>query len=81
MKKLILALLAATMMSACANEKDIDGKHYETYGLLNKDEVRDPNIKYRLVKGNVFWGIALSETIAAPIYFFGFSLYEPVGKK
>ena len=63
---------------ACGNNKIINGKEYETYGLINKDEVRNPNIKYKPIWGNIIWGCVLAETIIAPIYFFGFSMFEPI---
>ena len=41
----------------------------------------DTNIKYEVIWGNLVLGILLCETIVAPVYFFGFSLFEPVGEK
>jgi hypothetical protein len=66
-------------LSACANEKQIDGITYGTFGIFNLNE-QNPKIRYKLVAGNCIWGALLSETIIAPIYFFGFSIYEPIGK-
>jgi len=83
MKKYLVIILCCVFLTGvfgCGDSKVIDGKEIQTYGLINKEEVRDPNIKYRLVVGNVVWGFVLAETIAAPIYFFGFSIYEPVEK-
>jgi hypothetical protein len=68
------------MIIACGDSKVIDGVKYETYGFINKDEIKDPKIKYQVITGNVVWGIILCETIVAPVYFFGFSLHEPVEK-
>jgi hypothetical protein len=65
----------------CGNSKVIDNKTYGTYGLLNEETKKNPNIKYRMIVGNVIWSIILCETIVFPIYFVGFSLYEPVEKK
>lgn len=73
---LIIAFLFTIV--SCGDSKVINNKQYETYGLFNKMEVRKENIEYRLIVGNVIWGIILVETIVAPIYFFGFSIYEPV---
>lgn len=83
MKKIIAAILAVAILSlaACGNEMVINGKNHSTYGLINKDQEKDPTVQYRVIVGNVFWGIVLVETIFAPVYFFGFSLYEPVGLK
>ena len=33
------------------------------------------------IVGNVVWSVLLVETVIAPIYFLGFSLFEPVGPK
>lgn len=76
-----LVLTLTLTLAGCAENKTIDGTVYETYGLANRDEVRDPNIAYTVSTGNVIWGILLCETLVAPIYFFGWSLYEPVGPK
>ena len=78
--KLIIILLILLIIVACGNSKVIDSVEYETYGLINRDEIRNSNIKYEVIIGNVVWGIILCETIVAPVYFFGFSLHEPVGK-
>ena len=59
----------------------INGHDYDTYGLLNKDDYKDDNIKYRLSYGNLIWSFIFVETIIAPVYFIGFSLYEPICKK
>jgi len=85
MKKTIAIFLTAmflfSFVAGCGDNKVIDGKEYTTYGFLNKSEKRNPNVQYELIVGNVIWGILLVETIIAPVYFFGFSLYEPVGKR
>lgn len=76
-KKLALAAVLAVSLSGCGDPAVIDGKYISTYGIAG-DPV--PCIKYRVVVGNVIWGIVLSETVIAPIYFAGWSLYEPIGK-
>jgi hypothetical protein len=45
---------------------------------MDKMSKFEGTVQYKTVVGNVIWGIILVETIIAPIYFFGFSLYEPV---
>jgi hypothetical protein len=83
MKKLMCLLLALSFfisVSGCGQTKTIDGIEYDTYGLLNENEKRNPDIAYEVIWGNVFWGCLFLETIVAPVYFFGFSLFEPVGK-
>ncbi len=71
--------LSMTMLAGCASDKTINSVHCETYGLFNRDEVRRDDVEYKLVVGNVVWGVLLFQTVIAPVYFFGFSLYEPVG--
>jgi len=69
------------MFTGCGDVKSINGKVYDTYGLLNINKKKNPDIEYKVIIGNVVWGCILVETIIAPVYFFGFSLYEPVGRK
>ena len=68
------------MFCGCGNTKVIDGVEYDTYGLFNEGDKMNPDIKYSIIKGNVIWSVILCETIVAPIYFIGFSMYEPVRK-
>ena len=75
---IVLFLFSTLNLIGCGDAKVINGIQYETYGLFNKDEIRKSNIEYKLILGNAIWGIILVETIIAPIYFYGFSLYEPV---
>jgi len=85
MKKIIVVMVlvcfSACGLMGCGSTKSINGVEYDTYGLLNADAKKNPDIEYEVIWGNVFWGIVLSETIIAPVYFFGFSIFEPVGKK
>lgn len=76
-----LALLMVSVLAGCASTKTIDGVEYDTYGLLNEESKRNPDVQYEVCWGNVFWGALLIETVVAPVYFFGFSLHEPVGRK
>jgi len=81
MKKLITVLCLAMFLCACGSDKVINGKNYQQYGLIDKDEVRDNNIKYEVNIGNVVWGVVLFETVVVPIALFGWYLYSPVGAK
>ena len=76
-----MVLMMFLVVTGCADSRTINGKTYESYGLLNQDSLKDPCIRYELVVGNVMWGAVLFETVVAPIYFFGFSVFEPVGEK
>jgi hypothetical protein len=83
MKKVIVGLIcAASLLAAgCSSDMTIDGKVYKPYGLLNEDDVKVAGIQYQPCWGNIVWGAVLVETIVGPIYFFGFDMFEPVGKK
>lgn len=82
MRKVILVAVGASMLlSGCADTKTICGVTYDSYGLFNADDKKNPDIQYKLVIGNLIWGVLLFETIIAPVYFFGFSIMEPVGPK
>jgi len=81
MKNIIIALVSILLLSGCANKKEINGNMYDTYGILNTDSKKNPNIQYELVAGNVIWSIVLIETIIVPVYMIGFSIYQPVGIK
>ena len=79
--KAIVLIMCVVFLIGCADSLTIDGVEYESYGLFNKEDNRKENIKYELVVGNLVWSILLVQTVVAPIYFLGFSLYEPVGRK
>lgn len=83
MKKLIVSLILIVVffISGCGNDKVINNKTYGTYGLFNQNEMKNEKIEYQLILGNLIWSFLLCETIVAPIYFIGFSIYEPVGIK
>lgn len=84
MKRAISSLLMIIMLvtlSGCGDDMYIQKHKYETYGILNEDDVKNPAVQYQVIWGNVIWGVVLIETIVAPIYFFGFSMWEPVGIK
>lgn len=80
MKRFLLAaVLASTMLlSACGNDKTIDGKHYDTFGVFNETSTRDPKILYEVSPGSVIWAIILSETLVVPVYIIGWDLWQPV---
>ena len=78
---LALAVAASVMLTACgADEKEINGVVYDTCGIFSMDNC-NPNIQYKTDIWSIVWGVLLFETIAGPIYFFGYDLYEPVGPK
>ena len=78
---MILLAIFLFMSTGCGDKATIDGTTYGTYGLINEGGMRNEDVHYRVIIGNVVWSCILVETIIAPIYFLGFSLYEPVGVK
>jgi hypothetical protein len=75
-----LMLICLITFTGCGDVKTIDGVTYDTYGFFDEGEKRNPDIRYKLIVGNVIWSCILVETVVAPVYFVGFSLFEPVGK-
>ena len=82
MKKLILVILTAMILSSCADNKTIGGKEYRPYGILNENDCKNDSIQYDISYQAVFSGIVFSEMFLVPtIYTFGYNLFEPVGRK
>lgn len=81
MKKILAALMVAAMLTGCGQPLDYGNKHYPTYGLFNQDTAKSDKMCYEVSIGNVVWGIILIETIIAPVYFVGWSLWNPVSPK
>jgi hypothetical protein len=81
MKAVLVAVILSMLLVGCGQERTINGKLYPTYGVFNSDDNKDPEIRYQVIVGNLIWSVLLCETIVVPIYFFGFSLFEPVGLK
>ena len=81
-RALISALTAAILLTACgAEEKKINGVTYDTYGIFNSSENKNPNIQYQVSGWSILWSVIFVETIVVPIYFIGFDLYQPVAEK
>jgi uncharacterized protein YceK len=77
-----LVLALAFTLSGCGQTLTApNGKIYSTYGPFNEHTEKSRNVCYKLSVGNVIWGIILVETVIAPIYFFGFSIMDPVRLK
>jgi hypothetical protein len=84
--KTVAGLAAATLiLTGCGSPQELTvagkSKEYPTYGFINADTMKSANVCYEVSIGNVIWSIVLVETIAAPIYFLGFSLFNPVSVK
>lgn len=51
---ILIAIIFAASRIGCANTKIVDGKQYDTYGLINgRARKKNPNIEYELVVGNI----------------------------
>jgi hypothetical protein len=80
-KLLVLVVLCIFLLTACGSNLYLDNRVYKQYGLFNQHQVREQNIEYDVIWGNVFWSFFLCETLIVPVYFIGFALFEPVGVK
>lgn len=58
-----------------------DKKYYPTYGLFNEGSSKSRHVCYDVSVGNVVWSIIGIETIIMPVYFVGWSIYNPVRLK
>ena len=74
----ILILVFMVFAVGCGQPKNINGVTYDTYGFINADTHKNPNIKYEVSTGNVIWSIVFFSSVIAPVYFIGFSLYNPI---
>ena len=83
MKRFVAVICVMFLIIAyvgCGTGQNVNGKYCDTYGFLNEED-RCEEVQYKIITGNFIWGIILVETVIAPLYFFGFSLYEPVSKQ
>lgn len=78
---LLLLIVSISLVGCSESLTTENGEVVKPYGLINKDQDMNPNVNYKVCKGNIVWGVILCESIIAPIYFFGFDLYEPVSEK
>lgn len=86
-RTLALVLASAMLLTACGNPRNLptgpkgEMREYPTYGFFNQNTAKSDKVCYELSIGNVVWSIILIETIVMPIYFIGFSLFNPVSMK
>jgi hypothetical protein len=79
--KYVTILCVALMLSACGVSMNVNGKVYPTYGIVNEKVNKSSKMCYEVSIGNVVWSVILVRTIVAPIYFIGWSLFNPVSVK
>ncbi len=86
MKKSVALVVAMSILLVACGDPEYLGngpnrKHYPTYGLFNESTAKSKDVCYELSVGNVIWSIILFETVIFPVYFVGWSLYNPVRLK
>jgi len=77
----VLILVFMVFAIGCGQPKSINGTTYDTYGFINQDTKKNPNIQYEVSTGNVLWSVVLFGSVVAPVYFIGFSLFNPIAPK
>lgn len=79
---LYLVLIALSLtLSGCGQPLEVGDETYPTYGFLNEDSDKSKNVCYETSTGNVVLSVVLVETLVAPVYFVGFSIFNPVRMK
>jgi hypothetical protein len=74
----LCAVLMLTLSMGCGDGQVINGEYHDTYGLFNAPSNKDPDVCYRAIVGNIVWSVIGIETVILPVYFIGFSMYEPI---
>ena len=74
-------LAVSVILAGCGKPMTTSKKEYPTYGLFNESSAKSKDVCYEISVGNIVWSIVLVETLIAPIYFVGWSLYNPVRMK
>jgi hypothetical protein len=85
MRKILIILFAALILSSCANSKVLVINNQETlvkpYGWANKEARYNEKVVYETNLGNVVWSILGFQTIVLPVWLTGWQLFEPVKVK
>lgn len=76
---IFMCLILLTFIAGCGNPRTVDGITYDTWGLINKGEKHNPQIRYRANIPSIILAVLFVETIVVPIYVIGFNFMEPVG--
>lgn len=78
-RRLVSTMLAAALcLTACGNNKTINGTDAPTYGLLNQDANKRADVVYEVSFGSVVCAILFIETAIVPVYIVGWDLWQPV---
>jgi hypothetical protein len=80
-KTIAIIIALSIALAGCGEPRYLGGRYYPTYGVLNESSHRSDAVCYEISFGNVIWGLVLIESVIFPLYFFGFSLYNPVRLK
>ncbi len=75
--KYLITIIIFLFLISCGNSYYNQGKEYECYGLIDKDQIKDNNIKYNIETGNLIWSVLGFETAILPIWLMGYRLYCP----
>jgi hypothetical protein len=86
MKRLIAMMMVVVMLGACGRPATLqpEGKparEYPTIGIFSSASQKSSSVCYEVSIGNVVWSILLLESVVFPLYFIGWSLYNPVSLK
>ncbi len=86
MKRLIAIIMVVVMLSACGRPATLQpagkpAREYPTIGLFSSASEKSDSVCYEISIGNVIWSIILIESVVFPVYFVGWSIYNPVGLK
>ncbi len=77
-RSICCVVAVSVLLSACGKPLVVNGKTYPPYGFLNESNARSERVCYEPIFGNVIWGVVLIETVIVPVYFLGWSLFNPV---
>lgn len=53
---ILMCLFVLIVTMSCSDNKEINGVKYETYGLINQDDVKSDCIKYKPCWGEYYMG-------------------------
>lgn len=77
MNRFFAATVLISIVLACGNDLNDCNQTFKTVGAFTEDE-KVEGITYKIIPGNVIWSVILIESVVVPVYFVGFSLWEPV---